>query len=115
MVEFITKGEGNMQHVELWDVTKASNPRNDENAYVEMTMPSEDYALVCADLFTNRGLSVGDETGLYWDINLCNFKFKNSIRGGAVTSIWRKTSRKSPVGLVRPIKAWDFWALLGLS
>ncbi|KAK4727215.1 hypothetical protein R3W88_032132 [Solanum pinnatisectum] len=65
MVKFITKGEGNMQRVELWDVTEASNPRNDESAYVEMMMPSEDYALVCADLFTNHGLSVGDEIGLY--------------------------------------------------
>lgn len=62
MGKFVAKE--NRQHVELWDVIKENNPKNCKWAYVQM-MPNEDYALVCGDLFTDHGLSNGDETGLY--------------------------------------------------
>ncbi|TMW90262.1 hypothetical protein EJD97_015991 [Solanum chilense] len=36
-------------------------------AYVVKMKPCKDYAIVCADLFENHGLSYSDEIELYWD------------------------------------------------
>ncbi|KAM3248111.1 hypothetical protein T459_09165 [Capsicum annuum] len=77
-VKFVTSGH--KKDVDLWDVTEENNPKNCEGAYVQM-MPSENYALVCVDLFTDHGLSVDDEIGLYWDPNSSNFKFKLVKKG----------------------------------
>ncbi|KAG5614688.1 hypothetical protein H5410_014512 [Solanum commersonii] len=74
MVQLVEKG--NMHRVQLWDVTEDNNHNNDERAYVVKMKPCKDYAIVCADLFENRGLSYGDEIELYWDSNSNNFKFK---------------------------------------
>lgn len=81
MVKLVNEGDGNVQRVQLWDVTEENNRKNDDGAYVEMMMPCKDYALVCEDLFANRRLSVGDEIELYWDAISHNFKFKLIKKG----------------------------------
>ncbi|KAG5585630.1 hypothetical protein H5410_046064 [Solanum commersonii] len=63
MVQLVEKG--NMHRFELLDVTKENNPKNDEGTYVVKMKPCKDYAIVCADLFKNRGLSCGDEIELF--------------------------------------------------
>ncbi|KAK6783726.1 hypothetical protein RDI58_017180 [Solanum bulbocastanum] len=67
--------EGNMHRFELLDVIEENNSKNDKGAYVVKMKPCKDYAIVCADLFENRGLSYGDEIELCWDTNSHNFKF----------------------------------------
>ncbi|OIT22493.1 hypothetical protein A4A49_55426 [Nicotiana attenuata] len=73
---------GRKKNVGLWDETDQKNPKkyHDELAYFEM-LPNNDYALVCLDLFKDRGLSVDDEIGLYWDPRSSNFKFKLFCKG----------------------------------
>ncbi|XP_059310213.1 B3 domain-containing protein At2g33720 [Lycium ferocissimum] len=84
MAEFVMSGH--KTNVYLWDVTEENNPKkyHNDGTYFEM-MPNEDYALVCVDLFKDRGLSVGDEIGLYWDPSWSShFKFKLICNGHAV-------------------------------
>ncbi|KAG5590668.1 hypothetical protein H5410_041182 [Solanum commersonii] len=76
MVELVMKGGGNRQCVQLIDVTEENHQINDTCAYVEKKITGEDYALVCERLFRNRGLSVGDEIELYWDIKFHKFIIK---------------------------------------
>ncbi|XP_075101632.1 B3 domain-containing protein At5g26805-like [Nicotiana tabacum] len=65
---------GHKVNVSLWDVTEENNPKKYDN-YFEM-LPNDDYALVCLDLYKDRGLSVDDEIGLYWDPRSSTFVFK---------------------------------------
>ncbi|KAK4353792.1 hypothetical protein RND71_025986 [Anisodus tanguticus] len=78
--KFVTLGH--RKHIDLWDVTKENHPKNyhNEGTYIEM-LPNQDYALVCVDLFKDRGLSIDDEIGLYWDPRSSNFKFKLIKKG----------------------------------
>ncbi|KAF3656879.1 hypothetical protein FXO38_13935 [Capsicum annuum] len=72
MVNHIDKG--NTQSVELLDITEENDPINYKWTYVQKMMPCKEYALVCVDLFTNHGLLVGDEIGLYGHTKSNNFK-----------------------------------------
>ncbi|TMW97983.1 hypothetical protein EJD97_004705 [Solanum chilense] len=74
MVHLVDKG--NTHCFELLDVTEENNHVNNAGAYVVKLKPCKDYAIVCANLFRNRGLSYGDKVELYWDTNSHNFKFK---------------------------------------
>ncbi|KAK4353232.1 hypothetical protein RND71_028750 [Anisodus tanguticus] len=73
---------GHKKHVDLWEVTEENNPKTylNEGTYIEILL-SQDNALVCVNLFKDRGLSVDDETGLYWDPMSSNFKFKLIKKG----------------------------------
>lgn len=66
---------GHKVNVSLWDVTEENNPKKYDSNYFEI-LPNDDYALVCLDLYKDRGLSVDDEIGLYWDPRSSTFVFK---------------------------------------
>uniref|UniRef100_A0A3Q7IHE5 TF-B3 domain-containing protein n=1 Tax=Solanum lycopersicum TaxID=4081 RepID=A0A3Q7IHE5_SOLLC len=68
--------QGNTHRFELLDVTEEKNPTNDAGANVVKMQPCKDYAIVCADLFENRGLIYGDKIELHCDTNSHDFKFK---------------------------------------
>lgn len=58
---------GHRKNTDLWDFTEEDNPRNYHNqgTFIKMPPNDDDYALVCVDLFRNRGLHVNDKVGLY--------------------------------------------------
>ncbi|WMV31039.1 hypothetical protein MTR67_024424 [Solanum verrucosum] len=63
--------------VGVWDVTEENNPKKYDHGSVFLRkLHNDDFYLSCIKLFNSRGLSVGDEIGLYWDPRSSNLMFK---------------------------------------
>ncbi|KAG5607220.1 hypothetical protein H5410_028712 [Solanum commersonii] len=63
--------------VGVWDVTKENiSKKYDSGSVFLRKFHNDDFYLSCIKLFNNRGLSVGDEIGLYWDPRSSNLMFK---------------------------------------
>ncbi|TMW83419.1 hypothetical protein EJD97_001708 [Solanum chilense] len=64
-------------HVNVWDVTEENIPKKYEGGSVFLKkLHNDDFSLSCIKLFNNRGLSNGDEIGLYWDPRSSSLMFK---------------------------------------
>ncbi|WMV30942.1 hypothetical protein MTR67_024327 [Solanum verrucosum] len=63
--------------VVVWNVTEENVPKKYEGGSVRLRkLNNDDFSLWCIELFKDRGLSDGDEIGLYWDPRSPSLMFK---------------------------------------
>ncbi|XP_060215389.1 B3 domain-containing protein At2g33720-like [Lycium barbarum] len=78
-VQSLVNGVG--RGVSIWDVTEKNDPKMTRVSFKKQ-LCNDDYFLSCMVLFDDRGLSVGDKIGLYWDPRSSSFMFKLFSQAG---------------------------------
>ncbi|KAG5607227.1 hypothetical protein H5410_028719 [Solanum commersonii] len=67
--------------VDMWDVTEENIPKKYEGGSVCLgKLYNDDFYLLCFKFFNRRGLSVGDEIGIYWDPRSSSLMFNYLLR-----------------------------------